>query len=81
MQQYNDLFLETDHPQGAFDTQIIQPNSHSDQLPHTSMVTSSGKLGSISVEEELAKVGIFFSFHKVLGTGRFSSVYDGKIHA
>jgi hypothetical protein len=39
---------------------------------------ASGTLGSNSAEEELGKASIFFNTRKVIGTSRFSRVYEGK---
>jgi hypothetical protein len=61
---------------------IVQQNSCFDQLPDTSMATSSNTSvqSSVSVEEELAKAGIFYDSLKPIGTGRFSIVYEGKAY-
>jgi hypothetical protein len=70
--------MKTDISHKASRTSIGQHNSRSDQLPVTSREISSGKSGSNSEEKELNKAGIFHSF-KVIGSGQFSLVYDGKL--
>jgi hypothetical protein len=46
------------------------------------MATSSNTSvqSSVSVEEELAKAGIFYDSHRPIGTGRFAIVYEGKAY-
>jgi hypothetical protein len=67
--------------QKAGNSSIVQESRRIDQISGLSTEMSSATLSSISVEEELANAGIVFSFHKVLGIGRFSCVYDGKTFA
>jgi hypothetical protein len=84
LQGYRTISINFTSPRHEIPTPIgentsnVQRNISSDQLPGTTKHMSSRTSGLTSVEEELAKVGIFLYFHKKIGTGRSSIVYEGK---